>query len=39
MKIKEIFDKNILQINKDEIFSSNHKEIATTMRIIKNEKK
>ena len=39
MKIKKIFDKNILQVNKDETFPSNHKKISTTMRIVKDEKK
>ena len=39
MKIKEIFNKSILQVQKNEIFSSNHKEIITIMRIIKNDKK
>ena len=39
MKIKKIFDKNILQINDDETFSSNHKKITTTIRIIKDVEK
>ena len=38
IKIKKIFDKSILQVNQDETFSSNYKEIATIVRIIKNKK-
>ena len=38
MKIKKIFDKNILQINKDETLLLNYKEITTTMRIVKDNK-
>ena len=37
MKIKKIFNKSILQINDDETLSSNYKEIATTIRIIKDD--
>ena len=39
MKIKKIFDKSILQINKNGTLSSNHKEVTTTMRIIKDDEK
>ena len=39
MKIKEIFDKNILQVNRNETFSSNYKKITITMRIVKDDKK
>ena len=38
MKIKKIFDKSILQINDDETFSSNHREITITIRIVKDKK-
>ena len=36
MKSKEVFNHNILKINENETLFTNHQEIATTMRIIKN---
>ena len=39
MKRKEVFNHNILKINEDEILFTNHREIITTMRIMKNEQK
>ena len=38
-KNKKIFNKKILQINNDEILSSNHKKITITIRIIKDDQK
>ena len=39
MKNKEMFNHNILRINEDKTLFINHREIATTMKIIKNKKK
>ena len=39
IKSKKVFNHNILQINEDETLFINHREIATTMRIIRNKKK
>ena len=38
IKIKEKFDQNILRINENNTLLSNHEEITTIMRIIKNNK-
>lgn len=38
MKIKKKFDRSILTIHKDNTFSSYHKEITSTMRIVKDDK-
>ena len=39
MKLKKIFDRNILKINKDELLSINKHELYTILRIIRNDKK
>ena len=39
MKTKQIFNKNILQIEKNETFFLKHKKVIETMRIVKNNKK
>ena len=39
MKKKKIFNHNILKINENETLFTNHWEITTTMRILKNEQK
>ena len=37
MKIKEIFDHNILKINKNESLLANKHELSITLRILKND--